>query len=70
MNTITPRVGQIVEFHSSHPSLPHGGAVVRGTVSDCTSWGSSCPRNPTVQTPYGGVELLARWWGNRVQVVG
>ncbi len=70
MSTSRPAVGQVVEFHSNHPGLPPGGAVVRGTVSDCTLPGSAYPRNPTVQTPQGGVELLARWWGKEVTVVG
>lgn len=65
----TPEVGQIVEFLSNHPNLPPGGAVVRGTVSDCTPPGEPYPRNPTVHTPQGAVELLARWWGNEVKVI-
>ena len=65
----TPRIGQIVECHSNHPHLPPGGEVVRGTVTDCSS--PAWLRNPTVMTPQGGVELLARWWADgTVKVVG
>lgn len=64
----TPRVGQIVEFHSNHPGLPPGGAVVRGTVRHVGTVAYPC--NPSVWTPQGGVELLARWWGNEVKVIG
>lgn len=63
----TPRVGQIVEFHSNHPDLPPGGAVVRGKVNYVGS--IAYPSNPCVWTPQGGVELLARWWGNEVKVI-
>ena len=63
---LRPRVGQIVEFVTNHPSA-HG-QTIRGRVSYIGD--ALYPCNPAVETSVGTHELLARMWGKEVQVVG
>lgn len=63
--TFKPRLGQVVEFTTTHPACP--GRTLRGRVSHVGT--SSFPSNPQVSTAVGVIELLARDWGTRVRVV-
>jgi hypothetical protein len=63
--TIRPRLGQTVEFVTNHPAAR--GQTIRGRVSFVGT--SMYPGNPVVDTDFGGIELLAKWWGNEVRVV-
>jgi len=62
---LRPRVGQIVEFVTNHPSAR--GQTVRGRVDYVGT--TLYPCNPSVVTDVGGVELLARMWGKEVRVI-
>jgi hypothetical protein len=62
---LRPRLGQTVEFVTNHPSAR--GQTVRGRVTEVGT--TLYPCNPVVMTDVGGVELLAKWWGNTVRVI-